>query len=655
MSLSERSHGRSARFPSRRWSTVLAATALAMLLGACEGDTLYDGDIAGPSILAPDSLALLEVDVHPRFEDAQSRMSFRVQWKPAESVRPVQWVGISARVTAPSFSTPVYVRIVEDPVGSSQRQATLTATYAQLLSALPVQPAVGEVLSLEVGAYAINSAGRCVAAVLPEMQQLPCELRGDVEIASGVSGVAVSVLRVDGTTVALPPNVALIGDLVVHNASNQLFVSNRLGQTLEVLQLGAPGGPTFRSTGVPVGSHPWGLNLNLAGNEVIVANSGGTSFSFVSVASLQERRLDIPRMTLHDLRLDVNDGKVTCTTSWHNYTDRPQFVAQDSDGRLLYSAASSAVVPTGTIRMARVPAAGQQLSGGFLFPGAPNNSPLYTPPNEARGVEFARDPDEDFGWLDFAVANLDSLTHHTAYAPPFFQPTCEVTLHDHIPGSPQQLIRVGPVSYLQIENAISALHALGSDVLAAPGYRWQLNAGIVASDTTYVGASGNHDFIAFGEGVRFPDARVTMWSASTLMSRFDDMADLRNNTSDRMTGIALNADGSLGVARGRGGAYFFNRELRLQGTASAGLADGVGGVAMMTVGNRSLAFVGTSDRSIQIIESQHYRPIAEIPIRDNVIGAIRVGPGRRAGDGATVYAVTEGGVLVLGIPQSQLQ
>jgi hypothetical protein len=362
-------------------------------------------------------------------------------------------------------------------------------------------------------------------------------------------------------------------------------------------------------------------------------------------------------MTLYDLKLEVDEetGAVVCRTIWHNFTDRPQFVAQDRDGRLLYSTASSSVAPTGTIRMARVPGAGQQLSGGFLFPGAQNETPMYTPPLEVRGVGFVQPPDSIHGPLDYAVANLDSLTLHTFYEPPFAVPTCFVTLHDHIPGSPQQRIAVGPVPYTELTPAFQSLHNQGSDAVVVPLYEWILTAAIETSDTTYVAASGNGDYVAFGEGVRFPDARVTLWSANNLLSRFDDMADLMNNTSDRMTAIDLNADGTLGVARGRNATYFFDRELRLKGTATAGLADGVGAALMTFAGNRTLAFVGTADRSIQIIETTNYRAIAEIPIRDNVVGTLRVGPGRRQGDGATVYAVTEGGILVLGVPQSQLQ
>ncbi len=459
-----------------------------------------------------------------------------------------------------------------------------------------------------------------------------------------------------GVTVPLPNGVEQVGDLVVDQARGRLYVSNRGGHTVEVLEADVDGRFRFRPTAVPVGSQPWGMSLNRGGDSLIVANSGGTNFSLVALESLrEERRYQIPRTTLHEVSLDLEND--TCEPHWYNYTDRPQFVTQDRDGRLLYSAGTSAVAPVGTIRMAYVPPAGERLSSHLLFPGLLGSAPMTAPPLEARGVEPGQPADEETGIeLDWAIANVDSITYHTRYDPPFANATCAATLHDHVPGT-RQYISAGPQSVAAMEDLITELYDQGSDVVAFPGHLWAVPEALTGMDTTYVAVSGNRALVAFAEGVRAPDARVTLWSAESLMSRQDDMADLMNNTSDRISSVALNVDGSLGVARGTAGAYFFDRDLRLLGTASSGLAGGLGAAILRIEGDgavRDLAFLGTTRSSIQVVETTNYRPILELPISGNVTGPLRVGAWV-PGVGVTVYAVTEGGILVLDVPADQVQ
>jgi hypothetical protein len=128
-----------------------------------------------------------------------------------------------------------------------------------------------------------------------------------------------------------------------------------------------------------------------------------------------------------------------------------------------------------------------------------------------------------------------------------------------------------------------------------------------------------------------------------------------NNTSDLLGGVDLNHDGTLGVARGQQGAYFFDRQLRLQGTGGQALSGG-SGVAWLP-GDRPLAeqlvFLGTGRSSIQVVEPVNYRVVREIPIRSSVTGALRAGPcapGAPTDCIATVYGVTAEGVVMVHIP-----
>ena len=106
------------------------------------------------------------------------------------------------------------------------------------------------------------------------------------------------------------------------------------------------------------------------------------------------------------------------------------------------------------------------------------------------------------------------------------------------------------------------------------------------------------------------------------------MRDLINNAAERVTGLGLNRDGSLGVARGDRAAYFFTPELRLQGHFD--LESGGAGAALHPDHDdarddspRSVAFVGTADNSVRVIHTFHFRGISELAIRDNIIGPLR--------------------------------
>ena len=99
------------------------------------------------------------------------------------------------------------------------------------------------------------------------------------------------------------------------------------------------------------------------------------------------------------------------------------------------------------------------------------------------------------------------------------------------------------------------------------------------------------------------------------------------NTAERVIGLALNRDGSLGVARGAKG-FYFDRNLRLQGVAAAGSPGG--GVDMDPAENtgRGVAYVSGVDRRaglayIDVIDTFTFRSRGRIFMRDPVTGPLR--------------------------------
>jgi hypothetical protein len=109
------------------------------------------------------------------------------------------------------------------------------------------------------------------------------------------------------------------------------------------------------------------------------------------------------------------------------------------------------------------------------------------------------------------------------------------------------------------------------------------------------------------------------------------------NAADEVHGIGLNYDGTLGVARGAS-AYFFDTALQLNGRVELpGSAEGTGASLHPLHANQKtfengggkyrpdthLAFVGTGDGTIDIIDTYKFTRIGQITLRDVVTGPLR--------------------------------
>jgi hypothetical protein len=186
-------------------------------------------------------------------------------------------------------------------------------------------------------------------------------------------------------------------------------------------------------------------------------------------------------------------------------------------------------------------------------------------------------------------------------------------------------------------------------------------------------------YVAFGDGGQPDVGRIVLWHAgeATISQRLT-VADLVNNASERVRALELNGNGTLGMARGSFGSYFFSTDLRLRGTVPEGVAGG-GGAALhpshpnVAVASASstetLAFTVTGDRMIRILDTVHYGERGRIVLRNSIAGPLRVtlpfasdnnGQGANcAGPScvvAKVFAVTAaGGIVVVDVLASDIQ
>jgi hypothetical protein len=138
--------------------------------------------------------------------------------------------------------------------------------------------------------------------------------------------------------------------------------------------------------------------------------------------------------------------------------------------------------------------------------------------------------------------------------------------------------------------------------------------------------------VAIGEGAVATTGRIILWDALNLRpSAAIEVLDLVNNASERVLGVAMNHDGRLGVARGLFGAYFFDPDLRLQGTVAVGA--GGGGVALhplhtvnddgtQPVGSR-LAFIPVGNRTVEIYDTFNFTRLGRVFVRDPIVGPVR--------------------------------
>ena len=566
--------------------------------------------------------------------------------------------------------------------------------YRRINALLPATVTLPDTVSFQLYAFAYDPHGNCGAAALGAASSVvpgcgTLSVGGTSHhVATGSSQAASTVTVVHGLTVMLP-TPGIIADAVVDTNSSRprLYLSNISDNAVEGLNLSAnPDGNTFLSSPVQVGSEPWGLFLDNSGDTLIVANSGGTNLSLVALtaAGASEANADrilTPNAVFYQITVsggDTEPFKYSGTTI--DFSDRPQFVAQDSTGRILYSTVPTSAASDGTIR--------------YVDRDPDHNASTANDPE----VHVLFDAGAVTGGDDtkHAIANVDSLvllaTGETNGFSDFIQvfghrpgdrstpiisvdTTIDAAVQDY---NAKMLAQLTTMGIAADSNLYYAFHMRGT---------WNTSQ-FTMSDTTFVAASGNRGVIAFGEGATAPTGRIILYDAATSgPTPSINQIDLVNNAAERVLGVGLNYSGTLGVARGLDGAYFFSGNttesdpLRLQGLYTEGLNQGGAGATMhprhtdfRASNDSTLAFVG-AHQSIKVIDTFHFFDVADLDIRDTVVGPLRASlplPNDNAAltaagltcSGATVapacivvklYGVTDnGGVVIVNVRQRDL-
>jgi hypothetical protein len=351
-----------------------------------------------------------------------------------------------------------------------------------------------------------------------------------------------------------------------------------------------------------------------------VANSGGTSLSFVSLVGSPKEDLSRRFVTQNNALWEVVKSISSRTVDsvlvadtvlgsfFYDFSDRPQFVAQDAAGKILFSTRPTSEAATGTVREVRNMV-------GWVSP----DTRIVVHPD-----------DVVFNELVTSIVHVDSV-----YAA--VDGSC-VQMWDHKPGFPNIVVTSG---CQRLGDALAAMvahrDAGNSDIWFVEKSSWDFER-LAMRDTTFVVASGDREWVAFGEGGtdQAEAGRITLWNASWagIHSRLL-VRDLLNNASERVTGLDLNHDGSLGSASGDGASYFWSTDLRLQGSVTKTVPGGAGAVLHpdmpsfdpgMASSEQTLAFVGQADHTIRILDTTHFTERGQLHIRDLVVGPLKAGP-----------------------------
>lgn len=574
----------------------------------------------------------LEVETPPRMELDDS-IDVRITARDNPGGSGLVRVGLTVLVTSPGGSDTTVVQRSQQL--GEPASGTVTVRF-QLPPPGATAQNVPRTLELEYFAIAIDEAGNCGAAVRETEQALPCAplYEGQPEpLIAGAPGLPGTTIAVSGTSVDLPSG-AIVPDAAVDVQRQRLYLPSLDRSRIEVLDLATR---SFRQP-VLVGSEPWGVALNRTSDTLLVANSGGTNISYIplSTGTLTEdvgKRIRTPNSVIFLVSRTGEGDEERLNATFVDFSDRPQHLAQDAFGRIIYSTKPTPAAPDGTIRLATREPGWQQAEVRLIFD------------------ELATEEDSAL----ITIAHVDSLR---VFVSPGSRDRIEI--YDHVPGFPNSIVRSG---ILPIYDAIQEMIDLGSDIIWANGRFAQEFVGL--RDTTFVVASGDRRRIAIGEGARLP-GRIVMWNAPTAsISNEITIADLVGNASENITGVGLNQDGTLNVLRGSNGAYFFKEDLRLQGTTTTPLTAAGSGAQLHpqhpsyagfpNSGASTLAFVAAGD-AIRIVDTVHFNPRGEIPVRDRITGPIRVSPPLAGETGACpgpdcvvakLYGVTNAGTVVI--------
>jgi YVTN family beta-propeller protein len=447
-------------------------------------------------------------------------------------------------------------------------------------------------------------------------------VRAYAKLASGGDRID-TVTVVAGVTRPLPAG-GVVADAMYHPGKDRLYITNITQNRVEVFDLATLG---FQA-GIIVGSRPWGIagwplnNTGAMGDTVLVANSGGTSISYVRLDAVgngvEASRYQLPNIIAYTITTTTSStsGQPIQVRTKYDFSDRPQYLGATC---IQAGGACGDVI----LAYSTTPTPGQSA------PFQSNNGTLR--------------------W-----ENLTKGTSHLFFEQAMGQSagradTLEVIRYDA--NGINQTVLV-PFKYTNPVTLVVSSTVIDINRL---GFR----------DTTFVRGSGDFNRAIFGEGGAVNGSRAMTYNASRGsdpnfpfidlgVSPASDVSDFIANAFSKVQGVAINFDGSLVAIRGDS-TYLLNGALRLQGvlptaTANAGIDFHPQNNAAMFPLSTRLIFAASSQPLIDVYDTNCYQKIAQIQIRDPIIGPLKAA--LRPTGQLVLVGATARGVVIATLPNT---
>ena len=550
---------------------------------------------------------------------AEVRDSITVRAKDPSGITSIGWIALNAAGTEIGGRTTAFAGTLTDVTVMDNLSLSLTAAQLPALVILK--------------AFATDAAGNSDSARTDTLRTVPV--------------LADSITVVNGITKPLPAGGHVV-DAIYNRNNNRVYLTNFDLDRVEVFDVT----DTSFKAAMPVGSRPWGIalwprdTLGANGDTVVVANSGGTDLSIVDVSLGRERRRHaLPNFLIQSVEVEITNALVVppalkLKVTEFDFSDRPQYLAMTC--RVTAGTACSATDVMAVYSTA--PTQAQQ--GAFPLRGTMRWENLTSAV-----------PESHFWWEQ--AEKLPSPDNDTI----------------------QVIVDRGPL--------------LGTDILLGASCGRTVNMielGFV--DSTFTRNSGNFTHALIGEGGSSKEpslefARALTYNVSVgktvtvcpvinlagvLFSGREEIdngispgirvRDFIVNTAIPVRSIGVNFNGLTNLFRADS-VYVFDEGLRLRGIIGASGANagmdlnfnhsfqaGTGGTPGTSGGTLSpddrLSFLASTDPQIDVFDTFFWGKVASIPIRDPVIGPLRVA---RLGSGEQILiGVTARGVVTVRIP-----
>jgi hypothetical protein len=534
------------------------------------------------------------------------RDSITVRARDPSGVASIGWVARDAGGTVLGGKTTTLGGTLTDVSVTDNLNLSLTAAQLPKLAVIK--------------AFATDAAGNTDSARVDTLRVAP--VRAD------------SITVVNGITKPLPAG-GRIADAIFNRNQNRVYLTNIDLDRLEVFDVS----DTSFKTPIPVGSRPWGIALwprNAAAgtnaDTVIVANSGGTDLSIVDVSLRQQRRrvqLPLFRVQTVHSKVDPATGVINLEITEYTVSDRPQYLAVVCRG-------GGTCKPGG---------AGDVLAVYSTTPTAGQTNPL-----PRRGT-----------------VRWENLTSATPQSHLFWEQAGATftSANDTL----QLFVNRGPTVPEEL-------------VLGALCGRVVNKQELGFLDTTFVRNSGNFSRIIIGEGgssatpalafARALTYDVSLGLQTNTCGTQSEQVDLGiagalavrsfiANTAIPVRAVGINFNGLVSLVRADS-VYVVDQNLRLKGLMSIGgpnfgmdlnfnhdFDPNTGASASGTVTkDERVAFVASPDPQIDVFDTFYFGKLASIPIRDPVIGPLRVA--KLPSGEQVLIGVTARGVVTVRLP-----